>query len=721
MLNKLYRYKVVVLILFSLLTYFIYTSSNQLEELKSPTIRTEEKIKLLSTSFGFSIQGYDKPAGALNSAGFNAGLPEYGIPALQEVDSGMGVANPGILRKNDNSTALPSTLLIASTFSRDLAFAGGEILGSEAKDKGFNIVLAGGVNLIREPRNGRNFEYSSEDPLLSGIMTGSFVQGIQNNNVVSTIKHLALNAQETGRVVLNAVISEKNARESDLLAFEIANEIGQPGSVMTAYNKVNGVYASENDFLINQVLKKDWGYKGWVMSDWGGTHSTDKAISAGLDQQSGYEYDDAHYFGQPLVDAVRAGRVSHERIDDMFSRIITTLNKYNVFQKVKPLTAKNYEQNTIIAQKIAESGIVLLKNDGILPLKKDIKKILIIGGHADQGVLSGAGASQVIPEGSFLLKTKQGTQVFHKTSIVDALRKELPSASIIFESGDNFDKIRNTDADSIIIVANQWGRETKDHLSLSLPDKQDVLISSVAAIHDNVIVLLQTGGPVYMPWRDSVKGILEAWYSGTGGASAIANIIVGNVNPSGKLPVSFPLDSSDLPHPIIREWSTTTSSPRLPKKGFFDINYNIEGSNVGYKWFYKNNLKMLYPFGYGLSYTKFDYANFTLTQEGEKIITLSADIKNVGGNFGVDTAQVYMYGPDNSVRLVSWSNTSLAEGKTKKVTFKIDPRLLSTYDVKNKEWVMNSGEYTFCLAKFFGDCSREVYFKTKKQVMYKYN
>ncbi|WP_409244220.1 glycoside hydrolase family 3 protein [Enterobacter cloacae] len=318
----------------------------------------EDKVKLLSTSFGFPILHYAKPVGALNSAGFNAGLPEFGIEPLQEVDSGMGIASPGNFRKGDNVTALPSTLLVAATFCKKCALEAGDILGMEAKDKGFNIVLAGGVNLIREPRNGRNFEYSGEDPLLSGVMTGSFVEGIQKNNLVSTIKHFAFNSQENGRVVLNALINEKNARESDLLAFEIANEVGKPGAVMTSYNKVNGDYASENSFLINTVLKGDWKFKGWVMSDWGGTHSTDKAVLAGLDQQSGFEYDHVHYYGAELLESVRSKRISKDRIDDMYSRIVGTLISHNAFKPSKSLDSTNYYNHRKKIQTISEKGMV---------------------------------------------------------------------------------------------------------------------------------------------------------------------------------------------------------------------------------------------------------------------------------------------------------------------------------------------------------------------------
>ncbi|MFH2244673.1 glycoside hydrolase family 3 C-terminal domain-containing protein [Enterobacter sichuanensis] len=684
--------------------------------------RIEDKIKLLSTSFGFPILHHDKPVGALNSAGYNAGLPEFGIGPLQEVDSGMGIASPGNLRKGENVTALPSTLLVAATFCKKCALDAGDILGKEAKDKGFNIVLAGGVNLIREPRNGRNFEYSGEDPLLSGIMTGSFVEGIQKNNLVSTIKHFAFNSQENGRVVLNAVINEKNARESDLLAFEIANELGKPGAVMTSYNKVNGDYASENRFLINTVLKGDWKFKGWVMSDWGGTHSTDKAVLAGLDQQSGFEYDHVHYYGKELLESVRSKRISEDRIDDMYSRIVDTLISHHAFTASQPLDPEQYYKHRVKIQTISEKGMVLLKNDSILPLKNDDKKILVIGGNADKGVLSGAGASQVIPQGSYLFKTLQGIEIYHPMSFVQALKEKFSRADVKYDTGNDISLIRKNiiESDAVIIVANQWSRETRDHTSLNLPNNQNLLISSVSELNKNVIVVLQTGGPVVMPWLDSVKAVLESWYSGTNGGKAIANILAGEINPSGRLPISFPQKIEDLPHPIQREWSTTTSSPYLPKKGYFNIDYNIEGADVGYKWFLKRGAGMLFPFGYGLSYTQFDYRNFNVSYDDKHLFNMSADIINAGGVKGIDTPQIYIRTPSEKYALAAWQQIELTPGQKKKIYFKIEPRSVAEYNVSKRQWFLPKGKYEVCISKFAGDCVSKASFDLDEKVVYQY-
>lgn len=682
----------------------------------------EDKVKLLSTSFGFPILHYAKPVGALNSAGFNAGLPEFGIEPLQEVDSGMGIASPGNFRKGDNVTALPSTLLVAATFCKKCALEAGDILGMEAKDKGFNIVLAGGVNLIREPRNGRNFEYSGEDPLLSGVMTGSFVEGIQKNNLISTIKHFAFNSQENGRVVLNALINEKNARESDLLAFEIANEVGKPGAVMTSYNKVNGDYASENSFLINTVLKGDWKFKGWVMSDWGGTHSTDKAVLAGLDQQSGFEYDHVHYYGAELLESVRSKRISKDRIDDMYSRIVGTLISHNAFKPSKSLDSTNYYNHRKKIQTISEKGMVLLKNDSILPLKNDAKKILVIGGNADKGVLSGAGASQVIPEGSYLIKTSQGTEVYHPVGIVQALKEKFSHADVEYDTGVDISLIRKKiiESDTVIIFANQWSKETRDHTSLNLPNNQDSLISTVSELNRNVIVVLQTGGPVVMPWLDSVKAVLESWYSGVNGGKAIVNILAGEINPSGRLPVSFPQKIEDLPHPIQKEWSTTTSSPYIPKKGYFNIDYNIEGADVGYKWFLKRGARMLFPFGYGLSYTQFRYRNFQVFFNEKNLFHISVDIINVGTVKGVDTPQIYIRSPSGKYALVAWEQIELPPGKSKKVYFKMEPRSVAEYNVSKRQWVLSNGKYDICISKFAGDCVSKVSLELEEKVVNQY-
>jgi beta-glucosidase len=419
------------------------------------------------------------PADAAMGAGYIPGVARLGIPALNETDASLGIANPRQVRKGDGATGLPSGLALASTWDPDLAHAAGVMVGAEARDKGFNVLLGGGANLTREPRCGRNFEYLGEDPLLAGVLVGEAIKGAQSNHIVCTLKHFALNDQETCRHVVDARIDEGALRESDLLAFQIAIERGDPGSVMCAYNKLNGDWAGENDFLLNQVLKRDWGYPGWVMSDWGAVHTTAKAALAGLDQESGEQLDKQVYFGALLKEAVEQGDVPFERLSDMVRRILRSLFHKGVFDHPSAKRSTDYPQNAKVAQAAAEAGTVLLKNEGLLPLAGSLRKIAVIGAHADVGVMSGGGSSQVIPVGGagleITLDQAAGpiprTIVYHPSSPVAALRSLSRNTEVAFASGEDLAEAAALarDADIAIVFADQWATEAEDLPSLSLP------------------------------------------------------------------------------------------------------------------------------------------------------------------------------------------------------------------------------------------------------------
>ena len=372
-------------------------SPDQRAELVLKAMTQDEKFRLIRVDFGEARNGKPMPVGALDSAGYMPAIPRLGLPALQETDAGLGVARPDLSGKG--ATALPSGLATAASFDPQIAYAGGAMIGNEARRKGFNIMLAGGVDLQRDPRNGRNFEYAGEDPLLAGTIVGHALQGVQSQHVISTIKHYALNALETGRQTLTAQIDPKAARESDLLAFEIAIGIGHPGAVMCAYNRINGVYACENDWLLNQVLKHDWAYPGFVMSDWGAVHSAGKSVMAGLDQESAGEYFDTMvYFDQPLRAAVASGEVPQARIDDMVRRILRSLFAVGVMDHPSQQAPLDAVADAAVAQRTEEAGAVLLRNEhDLLPLSPTLRSIAVIGGHADRGVLTGGGSSAVMP------------------------------------------------------------------------------------------------------------------------------------------------------------------------------------------------------------------------------------------------------------------------------------------------------------------------------------
>ncbi|MDO8322367.1 MAG: beta-glucosidase [Phenylobacterium sp.] len=658
------------------------------------------------------------PADAAMGAGYIPGVERLGIPPLNETDASLGIANPRQVRKGDGATGLPSGLSLASTWDPELAHAAGVMVGSEARDKGFNVLLGGGANLTREPRCGRNFEYLGEDPLLAGVLAGEAIKGAQSNDIVCTLKHFALNDQETCRHVVDARIDEGALRESDLLAFQIAIERGDPGSVMCAYNKVNGEWAGENDFLLNQVLKRDWGYRGWVMSDWGAVHSTAKAVMAGLDQESGEQLDKQVYFGAPLKEAVEQGEVPFERLTDMVHRILRSLFDKGVFDSPAVRRETDYAANAKIAQAAAEAGTVLLKNDGVLPLASSIRKIAVIGAHADKGVMSGGGSSQVIPVGGpgheievAGLAGAFAKVTYHPSSPVAAIRELTRNTAVTFVSGEDHAEaaVLAKDADIAIVFADQWATEAEDLPSLSLPGDQDALIAAVAAANPRTVVVLETGTPVLMPWLDDVNAVLEAWYPGTRGGEAIANILFGAVNPSGRLPISFPCGVEDLVRPEIPgqifgppvEGATlpTTRPDVQQHKGRFSVEHP-EGADVGYRWFAKTGAATLFPFGFGLCYTHFEYARLELT--GGETITASFDVKNAGGVAGTDTPQVYatVTGSDGkpSQRLIGWARVALQPGETRRVTVTADARLLANFDPILPGWRIAAGQVGVSLA-----------------------
>lgn len=670
----------------------------------------EEKFAWLSGPMAIPLDDETLPDGAIGSAAYYPGIPRLGIPAMQQSDASLGITALGDVRPGDNATALASGLLLAATFNPEMAERTGEMVGREAFAKGFNVQLAGGANLIREPRGGRNFEYLSEDPVLTGVMAGHSVRGIQSQHVVSTVKHFAVNPQETGRVVVSSNLSESAMRESDLLAFEIANEIGQPGSVMPGYNLVNGEWATENTFLLNDVLKGDWHYPGWVMSDWGATHSAAKAALAGLDVQSGANLDQQVWFDQPLKDAVTAGEVPQSRIDDMVRRILRSLFTVGAIEHpAQPHGDIDYMAHRLIAQREAEQGIVLLKNSHqTLPLKRGAAKLLVVGAHADHGVLSGGGSSAVTPVGSLRLPGVdfmgiETEKVFHPSSPFWGIRAESGAAEVTYLSGENIAEATEQarTADAVIVFAEEWRSEALDAQGLSLSDEQNLLIQAIAAQNQQTIVVLETGGPVTMPWLDAVAAVLAAWYLGSGGGEAIAGVLFGRVNPSGRLPITFPASEAQLPHPEQIDPESTTSLPGMPVKGgIIPVDYDVEGSDVGYRWFMRTQQTPLFPFGYGLSYTSFDYSDLNVTAEGSDInVTLT--VTNSGQRKGADVLQIYLHPVDQRYvsRLAAFRRVELQPAESRQVRLTLEPRVITCWDEEQSQWLIEQGRYQILLAK----------------------
>jgi len=662
----------------------------------------EEKLTLVHGSMPAFMRS--RPSDVAISAGYVDGVARLNIPPLRESDASLGVANAG--RTNDDATALPSGLLLASTFDPEIAFAGGSMIGKEARQKGFNVLLDGGVNLVREPRNGRNFEYLGEDPLLAGLMGGAAIRGIQTNRVASTAKHYALNAQESGRHILNAVIDPAALRESDLLAFEIALETGRPASVMCAYNKVNSVYACENKPLLVDVLKRDWRWPGFVMSDWGAVHSAAAAV-AGLDQESGEQLDKAVYFAAPLKAALASGEIPGAQLDEMVRRILTGMGETGLLDPPSPPEPLDTAADAPVAQREAEAGIVLLKNDGnILPLARSVRRIAVIGGKADIGVMSGGGSSQVIPLGSHIFPMPSSGPswgagiVYHPSSPLAAIKAEFPGAEVSYDSGADPSAAASSAraADLAIVFATQWTSEGAD-TGLSLPDHQDALIAAVAAANPRTVVALETGGPVLMPWLAEVPAVLEAWYPGQKGGEALARVLAGEIDVAGRLPVSFPQSLAQLPRPKL-DGEGLRETLDLNSGAAFDVAYS-EGAEVGYRWYEKQKLQPLFPFGWGLSYSAFSHDQ--LRVQGGDTLRVSFRIANVGAREGSDIAQVYAAAPGQTRRLIGWGRVSLQPGQSRVVTVVADRRLLAQFDASANLWRVPGGRYQVSLSRFAGD------------------
>jgi beta-glucosidase len=624
------------------------------------------------------------------SAGFVPGVPRLGIPDQTQTDASMGVRNSFI-----PSTALPSSLATASSFDPEVPRAGGAMIGAEARATRHNTMLAGGVNLAREPRNGRNFEYAGEDPLLAGTMVGALIEGIQSNRIISTIKHYAVNDQETERTSIDVTISAEAMRQSDLLAFELAIEKGKPGSVMCSYNLINGRWGCENDYLLNKVLKHDWGFKGFVMSDWGAVHSTVDAANDGLDQFTGFccVTDTPWFAPRELKAALKSGAISERRLDDMVERILWALFADGaVDDPVKPAPI-DFAAHADVSQKAAEESLVLLKNEGeLLPLNR-ARSLAIIGGYADKGVLAGGGSSDVTPIGGAIMINDH---TYLPSPPLEEIRKAMPRARVAFDPGADPASAAALAAksDVAILFVTQPDSEGYDG-KLELERNQDALVAAVAKANPKTVVVIESGGAVFMPWVNQVPAILEAFYPGIRGGRAIARILTGKVNPSGHLAITFPASLDQLAHPLLPGLGQPNETP-------VDITYD-EGAAIGYKWYDLKGYRPLFAFGHGLSFTRFDYSSLAANNDATAM-RVSFTVRNTGKREGKDVAQLYVApadwrkaGWEAPKRLGAFAKSDLKPGQSKKVEVTIDPRLLATYEAAGNKWHIRSGDYRLML------------------------
>ncbi len=641
------------------------------------------------------------PPGVPMSAGYVPGVARLGVPALLMSDAGLGVTNPGY-RAGDTATALPAGLALAASFDPELARAAGGVIGREARSRGFNVQLAGAMNLARDPRNGRNFEYVSEDPLLSGAIAAESVNGIQQQGVISTVKHYSLNCNETNRHWLDAVIDPDAHRESDLLAFEIAIERSQPGAVMTAYNKINGDYASANHVLINDVLKGAWGYRGWVMSDWGATPSWECALH-GLDQECGAQIDavlwQSEAFGEHLRAAYADGRLPKERLSNMVRRILRSVFAVGI-DRWDAVRAPDMFAHNEIALQIARQGIVLLQNRGVLPLVPgSAGRIAVIGGYAQLGVPIGCGSSAVVPPGGYAevipiggsgLTSGLRNLYLLPSSPLTELKKQLPNAQIEFDPGISPAEaaLAAQRAEVAIVFAIRIEGEGLDGADLSLPWGQDAVIAAVAAANPNTVVVLETGNPVAMPWRGSANAmcrrgirarpavgrsrkLLRAWSTRRVGCRSRSRSI--SIRPRAP---RCPASARRLRHP------TQSTTPREPMSA-------TGGS--------PEPARSRCSRSDGLSYTRFEYRDLAVA--GGQTITASFTVVNTGDRAGADVPQLYLTAAAGAqrLRLLGFERVELEPGESRRVTLLADPRLLARYDGSHDggagSWRIEPGGY----------------------------
>lgn len=655
----------------------------------------DEKIALLH---GVGMPTYDpltpENAPSSHGVGYVVGVPRLGIPGIDMSDAAYGVRAGEI--NGRYSTALPSNVAVAASWDTKAAFEYGALIGRELRAQGYNMSLGGGANLTREPRNGRTFEYLGEDPVLAGTLVAKLIEGTQSEHVIGDLKHYAFNDQESGRYSLDVQVGKRAALESDLLAFQIGVEKGRPAAVMCSYNQVNGDYGCENKWLLTDVLKKEWNFPGFVLSDWGATHSVEKASAAGLDNEEAGK----DFYGDKFKAAVTSGKIPMAELDDHVHRILRSMFAVGVIDHPRKRSVVDPFAGLKFARATEESGIVLLKNErDLLPLKESkLHSIVVIGAHSNVGMISGGGSAQVDPIGGNAImppgqdESHWQDQIWFPTSPLQAIKERVPHADVKYDAGVDpaAAAAAAKGADVAVVFAYQWESEAMDLPSLALPkykvgDKdvdQNAVIAAVAAANPHTVVVLETGSPVTMPWVETPAAILETWYGGSDGANALGDILFGAVNPSGKLPNTFPRSDLDLPHPTIL---------MPPSQVVYD-----EGVKVGYKWYDNEKKPVLFPFGYGLSYTSYRYSALSLT--AGKTIKARFTLANTGARDGAEIAEVYAALPASAQeppkRLVGFSKVNLSAGEKQTITVEIDPKYLSIFDEPKNAWTLVPGDYT---------------------------
>jgi beta-glucosidase len=645
-------------------------------------------------------------------------LPRLGIPALQ-ITNGPAGAGPGGTRPQAHATALPAPISLAATWDPDLAKLNGTIIGAESRDIGNGLVEAPTINIARVPQNGRTFEGYGEDPYLVGQISVNNILGMQSQGVIANVKHYAANNQETNRFTVDEEIDERTLREIYLPAFEASVKQGHVASLMCAYNRLNGTYCCENPLLMNQILKTEWGFDGFITSDFGAVHSTAASANAGLD----LEMPTGKYFGDDdLKTAVQSGKVPMSVIDDKLIRRFTTMMRLGIFDhppSPKEIPAK---QNGAEAKRLAEEGMVLLKNvptenqGAILPLDAaHIKSIAVLGPAAVKAVTGGGGSSHVVP--------------LYTVDPVDGIRQRAgDKVTVTFADGSDLAQAVSLAraAEIAILMVGDTATEGRDH-PISLDEKQNQIVEAIAAANPHTVVVLKTGSPVLMPWVDHVPAILEAWYPGEEDGNAVAAVLFGDFNPAGKLPITFPKSLEDVAASTPEQYPGTGQVEPY-KNAEFDVTakappgpgglaHYSEGVFVGYRHYDSKGIAPLFPFGHGLSYTTFAYRDLkvsptkvALNSKQEAPVSVDLEIANTGKRSGAEVVQLYLAMPSTSAvpqppkQLKGFQKVSLNAGKHAHVHLVLDARSLSYWDVKRHGWVVAPGVYQVMV----GSSSRDI-------------
>jgi len=648
-----------------------------------------------------------------------AGIKRLGIPRLKMSDGPMGVRKEyqndkweDLDNNDDFVTYFPCYTALAASFNEDIAYEIGNALGAEARGRGKDVILAPGINIVRTPLCGRNFEYMSEDPLLISKIAVPFIKGIQENDVAACVKHFAVNNQETDRLAINVEVDDRALNEIYLPGFKAAVQIGDSYSIMGAYNKFRGTHCSHNDFLLNKVLKKDWGYQGVVISDWGAVHDTKEAANNGLDIEMDVKYNfSEHFMANPLIEKVKAGQIKEEKINKKVKRILRLMFKINMLEGKRKGGAYNTKEHRDIALKVAEESIVLLKNvENKLPLKDSLKTIAVIGENASKLHAGGGDSAQIktLYEISPLMGIKMrlgGNALVSYSKGYSAIEEN--REALILEA---VEAAKNAEV-SIIIggLTHDDDTEGKDRADMKLPFGQDELIRRVLEVNKNTVVVIVSGSPVEMEsFVDEAPAILQCWYAGMEGGYAMANVLFGDINPSGKLPVTFPKKLEDSPAHSLGEFP-----------GNVNVEYK-EGIFVGYRYFDKEKIEPLFCFGHGLSYTTFKYSNLKVNtkKSGDKIkVKVSFSVKNTGDVEGAEVAQVYLSDLVSSLsrpvkELKAFKKVNLKAGEKKEIELELDKTALAFYNDIEASWIYEAGEFELLV----GSSSRDIRLQEKFEV-----